>query len=82
MPILHWGYNELLLQFITILICFRWIFIIANIEIKEKLFKGIKEYLMFGSDRISITGGSLRAGFNGISHMRGWKHALYRIDGK
>ena len=46
----------------TIFICYRWISVIANIEIKEKLFKGPKN--SFCNRRISITGGPVRAGFN------------------
>ena len=48
----------------TIFICYRRISIIANIENKEKLFKGLKSGFRYR--RISITGGSVRVGFNCI----------------
>ena len=46
----------------TIFICYRRISVIANIEIKEKLRNGLKKSFCYR--RISITGGSVRAGFN------------------
>ena len=48
----------------TIFICYRRISVIANIEIKEKLFMGLKT--IFCYRRISVAGGSVRAGFNCI----------------
>ena len=45
-------------------ICYRRISVIANIEIKEKLFNGLKDSFCYR--RISITGRSVRAGFNCI----------------
>ena len=46
----------------TILICYRQISAIANVEIKDKLFKGLKN--IFSYRQISITGTSISAGFN------------------
>ena len=46
----------------TIFICYRRISVIANIENKEIFFKRSKN--CFGYRRISVTGGSVRAGFN------------------
>ena len=46
----------------TILNYYRRISVIANVEIKAKLFKGIKKSFCYR--RISITGLSVRAGFN------------------
>ena len=46
----------------TIFICYRRISVITNIEIKEKLFKKLKESFCYR--RIFITDGSARAGFN------------------
>ena len=48
----------------TIFICYRQISVIANIEIKEKLFNGLKDSFCYR--QISITGRSVRAGFNCI----------------
>ena len=48
----------------TIFICYRRISVIANIGIKQKNFKGPKNGLSYGW--ISITGGTVRAGFNCI----------------
>ena len=45
-----------------IYICYRRIFVIANIGIKEKPLKGLGNSFCYR--RISITGGSVRAGFN------------------
>ena len=45
----------------TIYICYRRITVIANIEIKEKLFKGLKNSFCYR--RISIPGGPVRVGF-------------------
>ena len=44
------------------LICYRRISVIANVRIKEKLFKGLENRFCF--KRISITGGSARAVFD------------------
>ena len=46
----------------TIFICYWRISIIVNIETKEKHFKGLKNGIRFR--QISVTGGSVRAGFN------------------
>ena len=48
-----------------IFICYRRISVIAIIENKEKLFKGLKNSFCYR--RISVTGGSVIAGFNCIS---------------
>ena len=47
---------------LTIFICYRQMSVIANIEYKEKLFRGPKNGFCYR--RISITGGSVIAGFN------------------
>jgi len=49
----------------TIFICYRQISVIANIEIKEYLFMGLKNIFCYRS--ISVTRGSVWAGFNYIS---------------
>ena len=49
----------------TIFIYYRRISIIANIENKEKPFKGLKNSFCYR--RISLTGGSVIAGFNSLS---------------
>ena len=46
----------------TIFICYRLISVITNIETKEKHFKGLK--IGICCRRISVTGGSVRAGFD------------------
>ena len=46
----------------TICICYRQSSVIANIENKEKLFKGLDNVIRYR--RIFVTGGSIRAGFN------------------
>ena len=48
----------------TIFILYRWISVIAYIENREKLSKGLKN--VFCYRRISITGGSVIAGFKCI----------------
>ena len=61
----------------TIFVCYRRIFVIANIKYKEKLLKGPRNGLSYR--RISVTGGSVISGFNCIrlfdliSHwLEGW----------
>ena len=46
----------------TIFICYRCFSVIANIEKKEKLFKGLKNSFFYR--QIFVAGGSVRAGFN------------------
>ena len=48
----------------TIFIYNRWISVIANIENKENLFKGLKNGFCYR--RISVTSGTVIAGFNFI----------------
>ena len=45
----------------TIFICFKWISVFANIEIKEKLFRELKNIFCY---RLAIFRGSIGAGFD------------------
>ena len=53
---------------LTVFICYRRISVIANIENKEKLFRGPKNGLCYR--QISVTGGSVTAGFNCTRKLR------------